>query len=193
MNQAFSPAEDLIKVSEAASILGVNPTTVLRWIDKNYLKPIRYPSGGLRIPRIQINKLLESNPEKKEKTYKIMVIDDEEYFLESLESMLETIDMPLEIFTYTDGLTALLDIANINPDVILIDCVLTNIDGALLSQKIREKQEYKDIPQILMSGQVDAQPENASELDVFLKKPFSAGDIEQVLKDKLMAATERKL
>ncbi len=184
MEMANRRGAELLKMSEAARILGVDPTTVLRWVERGYLKSIRYPSGSHRIKRAEVVRLL-SRPRTAKDSYRVMVIDDEPFFLESMRAMLESIELPLEVSTYTDGLEALLDICRIRPDTIIIDYLLSNVDGATISEKIRQKPEYADIPLVLISGKVDKPPLGGRGADVFLRKPFSVDQIENVLRERL--------
>jgi|GEM_PF-4672622 len=171
----------LLKISEAAEMLNVNPTTVLRWIERGHVKAIRYPSGSYRMERAQIERLLHQE-ENSCTTYRIMVIDDEPLFLESIKTMLEAVDLPLDVTTYANELDALIDITAIKPHVIIIDYLLASIDGATIAEKIRQRPGLEAIPLILVSGKIDAPPKHEKEADVFLRKPFSVDALEQALK-----------
>jgi excisionase family DNA binding protein len=49
---------DVLTVKQAADVLHFNPYTIYRWIEKGWLKPITYPSGGLRIPYWELKRYL---------------------------------------------------------------------------------------------------------------------------------------
>ena len=111
---------NLLKISETAKIFGVNSTTVWRWIEKGYIKSIKYPSGSHRVPREEVDNFL-SELQIKKKKYTVMVIDDEPEAVDMLQDMLDLSDLPLEVKTNTDGLNALVDMGRNRPDAIIID------------------------------------------------------------------------
>jgi CheY-like chemotaxis protein len=191
MNELSYGKDALLKISEVASMLDVNPTTVLRWIERGYLKAIKYPSGSYRIERLEAERL-SSRPRNAKEKYRVMVIDDEPFFLEAMQAMLDSVDLPLDVTTYTDGLDALLEVNKVAPHAIIIDYLLTTLDGETISEKIRAKPEYAAIPLILISGKVIAPPQRGRGADVFLRKPFSVDQIEEVLKEVLSGNSASK-
>lgn len=56
--------DKLYTVSEVAEMLNVHKLTVLRWIKENRIKAIRLPSGRLRIPKEEVDKILVSKVER---------------------------------------------------------------------------------------------------------------------------------
>jgi excisionase family DNA binding protein len=59
------PDKTYWRIDEAASVCGVHPNTIRRWIDDGKLDHIRLPGGGLRIPRAAMVALLE--PKRRER------------------------------------------------------------------------------------------------------------------------------
>jgi excisionase family DNA binding protein len=54
--------ELLLKVSEVANILRLDPQTIYRWIKTGKLQTSRIGKRGLRIPKDEIYRLLETTP-----------------------------------------------------------------------------------------------------------------------------------
>ncbi|MBD3392438.1 MAG: response regulator [Chitinivibrionales bacterium] len=175
------PADELLPVSVVARILGVTRTTILRWIEKGHLAAVQFPSGMRRVSKRELKSFLHDSRDHRGK-YRVMVIDDEEIFLNTLTQMLESLDVPLEVAAYTDGLRALLDIAEIRPHAIIIDYLLPSVDGGAITTRIRENPEYRDVALIMISGMVDSLEETGCQGDAFLHKPFSISQLETVLK-----------
>jgi excisionase family DNA binding protein len=48
------PEKALLRIDEAAALCDVHANTIRRWIDEGKLDHIRFPGGGLRIPRTAI-------------------------------------------------------------------------------------------------------------------------------------------
>ena len=53
---------ELLTTAEVARMLRVAQSTVQRWVQLGQLSAIRLPSGGIRIRRIDVEKLLERGP-----------------------------------------------------------------------------------------------------------------------------------
>lgn len=49
---------ELYKAREVAAMLRLNTKTLYGWINKGKVAVIRTPSGGIRIPRLEVNRLL---------------------------------------------------------------------------------------------------------------------------------------
>lgn len=101
----------------------------------------------------------------------LMIIEDEI----SLQNILEEIltDEGYEVSLFSDGLAALEKLKTTPPDMILTDFNLPKISGKEFIERIRTMDHLKNIPIIIMSGQLNIE-ETAAELAVYdyLKKPY---------------------
>lgn len=177
--------DETVKVSQAAKIAGVDRRTILRWVDKGYIKAVKYPSGHHRIIKENLEQFLSKYLSRKKISYKIFVIDDMPVMLEVMREMLESLNLPIEVTTCENELDALLKMGENKPDLIFIDYRLKNVDGITISRKIRENQTLKDVPIILVSGVIHDISQDELGFQAFLRKPFQQKDIEGVLKDCL--------
>jgi DNA-binding response OmpR family regulator len=106
---------------------------------------------------------------------KILILDDDDDILEILAMLLS--DHGYDVKTKNSGTTALEDIAVFQPDLILMDVMLGEIDGRAICKNIKENQATRFLPVILISGTHDL----AALLDVpgapddFVAKPFDMG------------------
>jgi excisionase family DNA binding protein len=48
-----------LTIAEAATALDVAPATVRRWANKGRISVIRYPSGRMRIPQAELDRVLK--------------------------------------------------------------------------------------------------------------------------------------
>lgn len=55
-------APELLTTAEVAEMLRVSQSTVQRWVQLGQLDAIRLPSGGIRIRREDVDKLLKREP-----------------------------------------------------------------------------------------------------------------------------------
>jgi excisionase family DNA binding protein len=56
---------ELLRVTQAAQMLAVDPSTVRRWVNLGILEAIRLPSGHMRIRREDVEKLLKREGEER--------------------------------------------------------------------------------------------------------------------------------
>jgi CheY-like chemotaxis protein len=107
----------------------------------------------------------------------ILVVDDELAILHSLRVLLE--DAGYEIVTTSVGAEVEQLRRRKQPDLILLDMLLTDTDGREIIREMKSREETRDIPIILLSaypgGETEAIVHGA---DDFLAKPF---DIDELL------------
>lgn len=185
MDRKEKITSDTLRISQAAMLLDVDPTTVLRWINKGYLQSIKYPSGSHRIKRSEIKRFLSEarNSDLPEiKKFRILIIDDDEFFGGVLREMLDNSGLPLSIRSNRDPLCALLEIGSFHPDLLIIDYKLGAIDGLTLIDKIKENREFGTIPIIMISGHIKTfDRETRPDVAAFLKKPFKSAELRSAL------------
>ena len=81
---------------------------------------------------------------------KILVVDDEELVVKALTRKLKQENF-LTDYAY-NGEEALIKISQEKPDLILLDIVMPKLDGISLIKKLKESDETKDIPVIILSN-----------------------------------------
>lgn len=105
----------------------------------------------------------------------ILVIDDDEGILEGFEALLEN-----EGYTVTTSADAsyLLNIKDKFPDLILLDVLLSGLDGRQICKIMKNDTKTKKIPIILMSAApyIENTIED-SHADDFIQKPFEMEDL----------------
>jgi len=89
----------------------------------------------------------ESEPEAR---IKILVVDDEDSVLHAISEILG--QNGFDCKTASDGRSALEQIEQFEPDLIILDIVMPGIDGFTVLEQIKNRQEPRDIPVILLSG-----------------------------------------
>lgn len=108
----------------------------------------------------------------------ILVVDDEEHIVELLKFNLEMQGYNIEV-SY-DGLDAFIKARDLNPDLILLDRMLPNIDGLEVLKKIREDSSIKNIPVIMLTAKT-MEKDKIEGLEVgaddYISKPFSIQEV----------------
>lgn len=106
---------------------------------------------------------------------RILVIDDEAPIRRFLRASLDPKDFTL--FEAEDGMGGLREVANRNPEVVLLDLGLPDMDGIEVTRQLRE---WSQVPIIVLSARgreqdkVDALDAGA---DDYLTKPFGVGEL----------------
>ena len=127
-----------------------------------------------------------------EKKVKVLVVDDNPDILVTVKEGLEAIDENIEVITAESGedCISLLLREKIKPDVILLDIMLPEMSGWEVYNRLKEKEEWREIPILFITARTD---EKARKIGSFLaedyiEKPFDIRElrerIEKVLKEK---------
>ena len=122
------------------------------------------------------------------KDIKVLLVDDEQKFVEALSERLQMRDMENE--TVYDGEEALSFVDDKEPDVMILDLKMPGIDGMEVLRRVKKK--FPAIQVIILTGHgTDRDEEESRRIGVYdyLKKPV---DIE-VLVSRIKAAHMNKI
>src|SRR3989339_338259 len=84
---------------------------------------------------------------------KILVADDDPNILQLLEVNLKGADY--DVICCDNGETALEKIKAEKPDLVIVDIMMPKIDGYTLDLELKDEQDTKDIPIIIITGMSD--------------------------------------
>lgn len=122
---------------------------------------------------------------------KVLIIDDNQDMLYYLQSILNP---HWHVFTANNGLSGLTTARSVQPDLILTDVMMPELDGFQVVQEIRRDLLLKNTPVIMLSARAD----NLAKLDGFeagaddyLIKPFSAKELVARVRANLQLAKMR--
>lgn len=109
---------------------------------------------------------------------KILIVDDNPQNLSVLRDTLEP--MGYDLYFMSSGTKALEKTFDIQPDLIMLDIMMPEIDGFEVCRRLKEQQKTQDIPIIFLSGLTDAQikvrafEEGAVD---YICKPFNCSEV----------------
>ena len=109
---------------------------------------------------------------------KILVIDDEEHILELLKINLEF--SGYDTYAYDTGKDVLEIIEKTNPDLILLDLMLPEIDGIEICKRIRRNPKFNKIKLLILSAKSDEIDKILCleiGADDYITKPFSLREL----------------
>ena len=170
---------------EAAEICKVSQQTIIRCFDSGRLRGFRVPGSRFRrIPRDALIAFMKDNgipPDALDSgKSKILVVDDDPEIVELFVDVLER-DGRFEVKTANTGYDAGMLTQEFDPDLIILDYMLPDINGNVVCQTIRQKPEFEHTKVIIVSGVVNQDEINdllKAGADEFIKKPFN---IEKVI------------
>ena len=119
---------------------------------------------------------------------KIVIFDDDEDILSICSYVLE--EQGWEVYTFTDCNNVTEKVAEISPDVILMDNWIPDAGGIIATQTLKKSAELKDIPVVYFSANSDIQLlAGHAGAESYLAKPFDLHDLEKVIKNVLIASS----
>lgn len=120
----------------------------------------------------------------------ILLVDDDPALRGLLRQMLEL--GGYIVHEAEDGLDALKKLENIDPDVLVLDVMMPNMDGVTLCKKMRSDVSTMNIPIIMLSGKTQdkaVQEGLEAGANKYLKKPISFTDLISHVKEVLLSYT----
>jgi two-component system, sensor histidine kinase and response regulator len=117
---------------------------------------------------------------------KVVIIDDDATTLETIEKILETYNYL--VFTEHDGRGGLELIRRTQPDIVLCDVMMADIDGYTVLAELRSNPATATIPVLLLSARSDpAEIRHGMKLgaDDYIIKPFGIADLLQSIEARL--------
>jgi DNA-binding response OmpR family regulator len=117
---------------------------------------------------------------------KILILDDNEDILEMMKIALEDEGHDVECITDTEDIYKTIQSAK--PDLVIVDYILSGINGGELCHQIKTNPETEHIPVILVSGHQRVLESFGTTYgaDVFIAKPFSLEEIVNSVNDCLL-------
>lgn len=105
---------------------------------------------------------------------KILLVEDDTTFASILEIVLRGRGFKVEVAN--DGIEALRKAENFKPSLIILDINLPKLSGFEVAQKLREKDDFKDIPIIMLTAmgqEVNIKRGYRYGAEEYITKPFS--------------------
>ncbi|AFY60551.1 response regulator with CheY-like receiver domain and winged-helix DNA-binding domain [Synechococcus sp. PCC 6312] len=112
------------------------------------------------------------------KQFKIVCIDDSPTMLQELSRFLS--DQTFTVTTLNDSVKALMEVMRIQPDLILLDVGMPNIDGYKFCRVIRNHAQLKTTPIIMVTGNtglIDRAKAKLVGATDYMTKPFTQSEL----------------
>ena len=147
----------------AARVLQVTPATVASWIDQGHLKGHRTPTGRRRVASADLADFLRAHgmavptelQPSRERAVVVLVEDDPAY----LSAMVRTIQHEVpeaDVVQATTGMDGLIEIGRVNPDLVILDYALPDLNAVQVVQRLQDRKS----PVMIVTGGLPAAAEN---------------------------------
>jgi chemotaxis family two-component system response regulator PixG len=156
------------------------------------------PYSQLEVPKTSQEKLPKSNSDKvngqgkinqssnsqinEKKKCSIFCIDNHQKILNTVSEFLD--EQIFNVIKFTDSSQALMEILRVQPDIILLNIEMPNLNGYEICSLLRKHTHYKDTPIILMTermGLRDRAKAKFVKANGYLEKPFSQEDLLKII------------
>jgi len=135
----------------------VSLRTVQLWVESGALKAWKTAGGHRRIPRTAIAQLLEQQQSDmadapSSKILKILVVEDESELLNVYQLHIDSWRLNCKVITAKDGYQGLLQIGLHQPDLIISDLVIPDMDGFRMIRSLKDHQETRDCQIVVVTS-----------------------------------------
>lgn len=170
----------IYSTGDVAEICGISQQTVIRCFDSGKLQGFRVPGSRFRrIPRDALIRFMKEHSIPLDRLdmgrRRVLVVDDDPEIVEMLRELLER-DGRFEVATASTGFDAGVKVKEFQPDVIVLDYMLPDVNGNKVCRTIRSDPTLQNVRIIIVSGVINPQERDALRecgADDFFQKPFS--------------------
>lgn len=177
--------EQYYTTHEVSKFCNVYPSTVINWIEEGLLSAFTTPGGHRRISKEGLIKLMQNNnmpiPARlmENRKNRVLVLDDDPKIAKMIKTILEA-EEDFEITSSESGFGAGLVVAQWEPDVILLDFLMPEVDGFEVTRQLRKDNKTKEIPIIAITVLRDkkkVQKMYEAGVTDYLAKPFKSTEL----------------
>ncbi|MBP6664228.1 MAG: response regulator [Chitinophagales bacterium] len=117
---------------------------------------------------------------------KVLIVDDEPDIIMTLDFLMRKAGF--DVFIGRDGAEAIELVKEHQPDLVILDIMMPNVDGYEVCTFIKQTEEYKNSKVIFLSAkgkEVDIERGYAVGADFYMPKPFSSRELVKKAKELL--------
>jgi len=180
--------KELFTAPEIAKICRTSRQNVNIWINKRVLRAFRPTDTAVwKVTRKDLVAFMQERGYPLEflndNKIRILVVDDEKDITYLISRVLEK-EKNFEVDVANSGFKAGVKLAEFNPDIVILDIILCDIDGREFFKHIREDPELKELKVIGISGKIDPSEEQSllnMGFCTFIRKPFKINKIKDTI------------
>jgi len=186
VNQINRVKKTIYTTHEVSRLLHVNPRSVINWIEQNLLPSYRTPGGHRRIRHDDLMAFLRKHQIPTPASlvngqFGVLIVDDEKEIVDLISTYLKR-QGNYDIASAYDGITALIEVGRIKPDLLILDIMIPGVDGVEVCRRIKGDASNKTAV-IAVSGT----PEKEKRVlqagaDAFMLKPIDLDKLHEEAK-----------
>lgn len=115
----------------------------------------------------------------------IWIVDDEPLIRTAVGAVLTEVGYRCEAFADAEALYTRLVEAGRNPDLLVLDHLLPDEDGAQIVHSLRGRPQYRDIPVLFLTAVSDEDAQRLEDLAPVMRKPFDFRDLVEAVHAQL--------
>lgn len=144
--------------SYAAKLLKLSVGTVQNLVESNVLRAWKTQGGHRRISLQSIQEYQHANNLESKGFYsndsklRVLVVEDDENTRLMYQAFFARWALPLDVTIYASAMEALLDMPVMQPQVLLTDLKMPEMDGFKFLKTLREHKLFATLPIIVMTG-----------------------------------------
>ncbi len=177
-----------LTTGQMAEYCQVRPATVFNWIKEGKLKAYSTPGGHYRVRLEDFRDFLEKYEIPIDEDFfalpgnRILIVDDEPSVVEFIERALSGAGEDYRFERASDGYEAGLKVASFDPNLVILDLVMPQVDGFEVCRRIKTDPETLGTRVLVVTGYPE-EVERAKECgaDDYLVKPLRV----EVLREKV--------
>lgn len=184
MNTINTPdtPEDYCGTTYAAKLLGLSVGTIQTLVEKNELLAWKTQGGHRRISMLSIREyqrkhnMLTLQAEPRDTRLRVLLVEDDAVTREMLRGYCNRSPMPVDCTAMSSGLEALIDIASIQPDVLITDLDMPGVDGFELLRTLRQNPNFNRMTTLVLTALTAEDIESRGGLpegSIFMAKPIN--------------------
>src|SRR5215470_11955549 len=175
VKQTKNATKTIYTTHEVSRLLHVNPRSVINWIEQSLLQSYRTPGGHRRIRHDDLLAFLRKHRIPTPASlvtgkFKVLIVDDDPEITDLLQTYLQR-QGGFEISSAADGITAMIEVGRVKPDLLVLDIMIPGVDGIEVCRRIKADSTNKTAI-ITVSGTAEREGEVlAAGADAFMLKP----------------------
>lgn len=153
---------DLFTASDLARFCQVDLKTIHNWSDKGQIRHFRTPGRHLRFRRLDVLDFLRrygyAIPDILRATRPRLVIVDADAQVQA--NLKRTLGKRFEIVTYSDPVDALVELAQVQPDLLVVEVATSvgGLDGVHFLERLREVETTRHIRNVVFTSKLALEP-----------------------------------
>ncbi|MBF0235701.1 MAG: response regulator [Desulfamplus sp.] len=174
---------DILTIPQAAKYCGVTRMSMWRWVKAGKINAFTTPGGHHRIIKSNLEEAMVAQgmnamTRQLDDPAKVLIVDDNALIVKGLAKLF--IENAFEVETAKDGFEVGFKAKEFNPDLIILDLMMPNMDGFEACRSIKSNDSTSHIKVLILTGNTSS--ENQHQIfevgaDDLIEKPADSAEL----------------